>query len=123
MKGQGQYNITLIDELEKIRVRQGLTKAGAGTGSIVGMITAKVDDSATQMIFGGATTAIDPPFGGSDSWTIADLDSYTFIITLNGTGILNPAIDYNLSGLTTIRLVSPTTFITDEIYTIMLFSK
>lgn len=123
MKGQGYLgNTSLLEELEKLRLRQGLTISNSGgAGSILGMISAVVGGSASKIIFGGATTSITPPINGATTWTITGLSDYTYVITLNGTGLLVPGVDYTIS-TDTITRIGGFQFVTGEIYTIMLFS-
>lgn len=122
-KGQGYLGSTsVIEELEKIRIRQGLTSSTTTSGTLVGMIAAVVSGSATKTIFPSTTTAITAPVNLATAWTIAGLDSYNIVITLNGTGMLVPGVDYNITTGTTINRLGGATYVVGETYTIMLFA-
>lgn len=121
-KGQGYLgNTSLLEELEKIRLRQGIISSLSG-GSIAGMISGTVGGTASKIIFGGATTTIPMATNGTTTWTITGLSDYNYIITLNGTGLLVPGVDYTVA-TDTITRIGGFQFVTGEIYTIMLFSK
>ena len=114
--------ITINEQLEKIKNRQGIVNSATVTkGSILGIITALVGGTASKNIFGSDITLITPPLNNTNTWTIDGLNEYNVVIQLNGTGILTEGTDYNIASDTITRVGN--FFYNNEVYTLMLIKK
>ncbi len=120
----GLAGYTLLQELDRIRLHQGINSSTTtAKGSLLGMINAEVDGSATLTLFGSSPVGITAPKDGTVTWTVPEIIDYDIVITLNGTGLLIPSINYKISGGGDIGRLGGAKYESGEIYTIMLFKK